>query len=70
MGDYKLIDEEEIYISFKKVIKPSDTTIVLYSGIWSFINKISFRKKIGKKILDIFPNLFIYLMKVLKIISY
>ena len=57
MGDYKLIDEEEIYISFKKVIKPSDTTIVLYSGIWSFINKISFRKKIGKKILDIVEDI-------------
>ena len=57
MEDYRLIDEKEIYNSFKKVIKPSDTTIVLYSGIWSFINKINFKKNIGKKILDIVENL-------------
>ena len=57
MEDYRLIDEKEIYNSFKKVIKPTDTTIVLYSGIWSFINKINFKKNIGKKILDIVENL-------------
>ena len=50
MEDYRLIDEKEIYNSFKKVIRPTDTTIVLYSGIWSFINKINFKKNIGKKI--------------------
>ena len=57
MEDYRLIDEKEIYNSFKKVIKPTDTSIVLYSGIWSFINKINFKKNIGKKILDIIENL-------------
>ena len=57
MEDYRLIDEKEIYNSFKKVIKPTDTSIVLYSGIWSFINKINFKKNIGKKILDIVENL-------------
>ena len=57
MEDYRLIDEKEIYNSFKKVIRPTDTTIVLYSGIWSFINKINFKKNIGKKILDIVENL-------------
>lgn len=57
MEDYKLIDEKEIYNSFKKVIKPSDTTIVLYSGVWSFINKINFKSNIEKKILDIIENL-------------
>ena len=48
-----LIDENEIYTSFKKIIKPSDSTIVLYSGVWSFINKINFKKDIAKKLLDI-----------------
>lgn len=53
----RLIDENEIHSSFKKIIKPSDNTIVLYSGIWSFINKISFRKNISKKILDIIEEI-------------
>jgi aminoglycoside 3-N-acetyltransferase len=53
MEDYRLIDEKEIYNSFNKIIKKTDTTIVLYSGVWSFINKIHFKKDIGKKILDI-----------------
>lgn len=53
----RLIDENQIHSSFKKIIKASDNTIVLYSGIWSFINKISFKKNISKKILDIIEEI-------------
>jgi len=53
MEGYRLLDENEIYASFRKIIKPTDTTIVLYSGVWSFINKVSFKKDLGKKILNI-----------------
>jgi aminoglycoside N3'-acetyltransferase len=53
MGAYNLIDENLIYKNFKKIIKNDDEVIVLYSGLWSFINQLSFKKNIAKKILDI-----------------
>tara|TARA_Y100000816_G_C26101580_1_gene583994 strand:- start:1281 stop:2120 length:840 start_codon:yes stop_codon:yes gene_type:complete len=57
MGESNSISEKLLNDSFKKIIKDEDEVIVLYSGIWSFINKINFKKNIGKKILDIIENI-------------
>jgi aminoglycoside N3'-acetyltransferase len=53
MAVYKSIDENFIYNHLKKIIKKEDKVIVVYSGVWSFINKLSFKKNIAKKILNI-----------------
>ena len=57
MEESELIDENEIYKGFEKVISRKDKVIVLYSGIWSFIDKLKFKKNLGKKILDIVENI-------------
>tara|TARA_B100000989_G_C19428130_1_gene421744 strand:+ start:48 stop:860 length:813 start_codon:yes stop_codon:yes gene_type:complete len=53
MGEYKKINEESIKSAFEKVILKKDKVIILYSGVWSFINKLEFKNDIGKKILQI-----------------
>ena len=40
-----MIFEEDIIESFNNVIKKNDKVIVLYSGLWSFIFNIDFKKK-------------------------
>ena len=51
--EYKKIDEESIKKAFEKVILKKDKVVILYSGVWSFINKLKFKKNIGEKILRI-----------------
>ncbi len=51
--EYKKIDEESIKKAFEKVILKKDKVIILYSGVWSFINRLKFKKDIGEKILKI-----------------
>lgn len=53
MEEYKKIDEESIKRAFEKVILKKDKVIILYSGVWPFINKLKFKKNIGEKILKI-----------------
>ena len=53
MEEYKKIDEESIKKAFEKVILKKDKVIILYSGVWSFINRLKFKKDIGEKILKI-----------------
>lgn len=52
-----MINENEFNSLLNEVIDKKDKIIVLYSGLWSFINNISFRikdkKKIPNKILEI-----------------
>ena len=45
VNNKNLINEDEIIDGFNKVIKKSDKVIVLYSGLWSFIFNINFKKK-------------------------
>ena len=52
-----MIDEDFFLKSLDEVIDKNDEIIVLYSGIWTFINKINFKLKkkisIPSKILDL-----------------
>ena len=53
MGEFNKINKENIRESFNKVILKQDKVIILYSGVWSFIHKLGFKKNIAKKILNI-----------------
>ena len=57
MAAYNFIDENYIFNNFQKIIRKEDKVIVLYSGIWSFINQLSFKENIAKKILDIIEEI-------------
>lgn len=52
-----MITERDFLNSFDEIIESKDKIIVIYSGIWSFINKIKFKIKkdseIPKKILEL-----------------
>ena len=40
-----MITERDFLNSFDEIIESKDKIIVIYSGIWSFINKIKFKIK-------------------------
>lgn len=52
-----MITEEEIYQSFQSVIKKNDKVIILYSGLWQFINNLPFKKKISSNLLTIIEKI-------------
>jgi len=41
----KKIDENVFHDALKFLIKPEDKVVVLYSGIWSFVNNLEFKNK-------------------------
>ena len=57
MGEFKLITEKLIFDSFQKIIKKNDKVIVLYSGLWSLINKLEFKRNISKNFLNIIEEI-------------
>jgi aminoglycoside 3-N-acetyltransferase len=57
MGEFNLITKEVIFDSFQKVIKKKDKVVLLYSGLWSLINKLEFKKNIGKNFLNILEEI-------------
>ncbi len=57
MGEFKLITEKIIFDSFQKVIKKNDKVILLYSGLWSLINKLDFKKNVSKNFLNIIEEI-------------
>lgn len=53
-----MIAEKDIFKAFSEVISEKDEVVVIYSGIFSFISKISFKtKKIPEKILNIIEEI-------------
>ena len=52
-----MIDEKEFESIIEKVISNDDRVIVLYSGIWSFINKLKFKTKNVNNIPKIILNI-------------